>query len=545
MRFLNRFTLLQAFAVSGLRVLSIQFNSIKTLDSRIFAMETMRQIFASNNLFQRVPDGLANFKMLTHVSFPYNKISSVGHSLCCCTMLNYLDLSNNQISALASEFFNLWNLKYLNFASNSFETIGDSIKCFSDLQYLNLSYNFLSDLSFSGKAMLTSLEEVDLTSNKLTNLPTWLGCCPNMKILQISVNDLRSPPPEVLRLGQSFVILFLVMGTHVYICIIQSYELTHYLQQMCASLKGADTLELNDQGFVSLPAEFTIMSSLTKLSLNRNVLSSLPATISDLSSLSIFCVRNNRIILVPPELSLCVNMITLDLGQNLISRIPQELCSLKRMRNMSLDSNRLIYVPAAIFGWHQLQVINLSNQRTISSISLVLDALQEEQLPPLRRGVVVKLPAPSFKQVQTFEAASCSIDDIHIWLHKVASLQCLILPDNKLKQLPTTMDMWPMLQIIDVRHNEVQSLPTSIGNCTNVVNLLLDDNKLSQLPSGLTNLNALSQLGLSYNLLSEVPFSFRRFTNMTILRISNNPFRALPAGIGALKNLECDVARVW
>jgi Leucine-rich repeat (LRR) protein len=58
-------------------------------------------------------------------------------------------------------------------------------------------------------------------------------------------------------------------------------------------------------------------------------------------------------------------------------------------------------------------------------------------------------------------------------------------------------------------------------------------------------LNALSQLGLSYNLLSEVPFSFRRFTNMTILRISNNPFRALPAGIGALKNLECDVARVW
>lgn len=314
---------------------------------------------------------------------------------------------------------------------------------------------------------------------------------------------------------------------------------------MCASLKGADTLELNDQGFVSLPTEFTIMSSLTKLSLNRNVLSSLPTTISDLSSLSVFCVRNNRIILVPPELSLCVNMITLDLGQNLISRIPQELCSLKRMQKVSLDHNRLIYVPAAIYGWHQAHVINFSNQRTLSSLSLVLDALQEEQLPPLRRGLVVQLPPPSFKQVHTFEAASCEIDDVHIWLHNVVSLKCLILPDNKLKRLPTTLDMWPLLQTLDMRHNELELLPTSIGKCTNIVNLLLDDNKLSQLPSGLTNLNELSQLGLSYNLLSELPFSFRKFTNMTNLRISNNPFRALPAGIGVLTKLECDVARVW
>jgi leucine-rich repeat protein SHOC2 len=238
-------------------------------------------------------------------------------------------------------------------------------------------------------------------------------------------------------------------------------------------------------------------------------------------------------------------MLDLDLGQNLIARIPQELCSLKRMRQVSLDNNRLVFVPAAIYGWHQMQTINLSKQRTLSSLSLILDALQEDQLPPMRRGLVVKLPPPTFKQVHTFEAASCDIDDVHIWLHNVASLECLILPDNKLKQLPITLDMWPLLQTIDIRHNEVQSLPTSIENCTNIVNLLLDDNKLSQLPSGLTNLNALSQLGLSYNLLSEVPFSFRRFTNMTRLRIANNPFRALPGGIGVLTKLECDVPRVW
>ncbi len=199
--------------MTELKTLSIQFNSIKMLDSRIFDMGSIQQLFASNNLFLRVPDGVSKFKFLTHLSFPYNKIPSVGHSLCSCTKLVYLDLSNNQISTLASEFCNLWNLKFLNFASNSFETLGESIKTFSDLQYLNLSYNFLSDLSFSTQAMLTSLEEVDLTSNKFINLPQWLGCCPNLKMLQIAVNDLRSPPPEVLRLGQSFVILFLVTRT--------------------------------------------------------------------------------------------------------------------------------------------------------------------------------------------------------------------------------------------------------------------------------------------------------------------------------------------
>jgi Leucine-rich repeat (LRR) protein len=169
------------------------------------------QIYASNNLFYRVPDGVVHFKTLTHVSFPFNKITSVGHSLCSCTTLVHLDLSNNQISTLASEFCNLWKLKFLNFGANSFETVGDCIRTFSDLQFLNLSYNFLSDLSFSQKASLTSLEEVDLTSNKLINLPPWLGRCPNLKSLQIAVNELRSPPPEVLRLGQNFVILFLVI----------------------------------------------------------------------------------------------------------------------------------------------------------------------------------------------------------------------------------------------------------------------------------------------------------------------------------------------
>ena len=117
-----RSPILQAYTITGLKTLSVQFNSIKMLDSRIFTMNTMKQIFASNNLFQRVPDGVVNFKSLTHVSFPFNKITSVGHSLCSCTTLVHLDLSNNQIATLASEFSHLWNLKFLNFGANSFET---------------------------------------------------------------------------------------------------------------------------------------------------------------------------------------------------------------------------------------------------------------------------------------------------------------------------------------------------------------------------------------------------------------------------------------
>ncbi len=104
------------------------------LDSRIFTMKTIKQIsmiFASNNLFQRVPDGVVNVKSLTHVSFPFNKIISVGHSLCSCTTLVHLDLSNKQIATLASEFSHLWNLKFLNFGANSFETVGDSIRTLS------------------------------------------------------------------------------------------------------------------------------------------------------------------------------------------------------------------------------------------------------------------------------------------------------------------------------------------------------------------------------------------------------------------------------
>ncbi len=83
------------------------------------------------------------------------------------------------------------------------------------------------------------------------------------------------------------------------------------------------------------------------------------------------------------------------------------------------------------------------------------------------------------------------------------------------KQSATTLDMWPLLRTIDVRHNQMQPFPTAIGN--KHCQFTAGWQQAVAVPSGLTNLIALSQLGVSHNFLSEVSFSFRRFSNMTKL----------------------------
>ena len=98
------------------------------------------------------------------------------------------------------------------------------------------------------------------------------------------------------------------------------------------------------------------------------------------------------------------------------------------------------------------------------------------------------------------------------------------------------------------------SIPTELGNLTNLTHLNLSDNRLSgSIPTELGNLTNLTRLGLSSNSLSgSIPTEIGNLTNLTLLDLSRNSLSGcVPAALAAVRSVRfdpslsyCETARV-
>ena len=114
----------------------------------------------------------------------------------------------------------------------------------------------------------------------------------------------------------------------------------------------------------------------------------------------------------------------------------------------------------------------------------------------------------------------------------------LDLSNNNLEHLPESIGNLTNLQILYLLSNELESLPESIGNLTNLQILYLHDNNLESLPESIGNLTNLQDLDLNENDLESLPESIGNLTNLQELRLSQNDLESLPESIGNLTNLQ-------
>lgn len=86
-------------------------------------------------------------------------------------------------------------------------------------------------------------------------------------------------------------------------------------------------------------------------------------------------------------------------------------------------------------------------------------------------------------------------------------MQELILTENLLVELPSSIGNMKKLNNLNVDRNALEVLPPEIGNCENLGVLCLRDNKLKRLPSELGNCTLLHVLDVSGNQLQYLPYS--------------------------------------
>jgi leucine-rich repeat protein SHOC2 len=104
----------------------------------------------------------------------------------------------------------------------------------------------------------------------------------------------------------------------------------------------------------------------------------------------------------------------------------------------------------------------------------------------------------------------------------------LILRENKIKELPSSIGELVRLTALDVSHNQLERLPDEIVNCSQLAHLQLQHNELTELPQMIGEIKSLRRLGLQYNKLSVLPDSLCQCTELSEIGLESNIMTSLP-----------------
>ncbi|XP_067930875.1 leucine-rich repeat protein soc-2-like [Watersipora subatra] len=385
---------------------------------------------------------------------------------------------------------------------------------------------------------LTSLEELDLSSNQINQLPDGLDKLQRLKILKIRGSSywpcsLRSVPEVVTKLT-SLEELDL------------SYNQIEQLPDRLDKLQRLKILKIRGSSYWpcslrSVPEVVTKLTSLEELDLSYNQIDQLPDRLDKLQRLKILKIRGSSywpcsLRSVSEVVTKLTSLEELDLSYNQIEQLPDRLDKLQRLKILKIRGSS--YWPCSL--------------RSVSEVVTKLTSLEEldlsynqiEQLPDrldkLQRLKILKIRGSSYWP--------CSLRSVPEVVTKLTSLEELDLSYNQIEQLPDRLDKLQRLKILKIRGSSywpcsLRSVPEVVTKLTSLEELDLSYNQIEQLPDRLDKLQRLKILkirGSSYwpCSLRSVPEVVTKLTSLEELDLSYNQIEQLPDRLDKLQRLK-------
>ncbi|XP_039257979.2 uncharacterized protein LOC120334536 [Styela clava] len=144
-----------------------------------------------------------------------------------------------------------------------------------------------------------------------------------------------------------------------------------------------------------------------------------------------------------------------------LTEVPKEIKNLNNLRQLVLDTNELREIPNEISDLNQLETLTLSNNRLA-------------ELP----GGFAKLSS-----LRSLHLANNRFAEFPNEICGLVSLSFLDLSDNSIREIPDEFDwLSSTLQTLLLYINDLQRLPESFGNLTELTTLWLGKNRLESLP---------------------------------------------------------------
>ena len=371
------------------------------------------------------------------------------------TVLTDLELSGNKIRALPETILQLTNLVILKAAGNNLERMFDAenISDLSNLTRLALKENHITAVE-PNIGDLVKLKDLDLSCNRISQIAPQIEKCTNIKKLELQQNQLDHIPRNVFRI----------------------LELLDF--------------NVSNNNLRGLPTAICYCQSILELRMSHNQIETIPNDIGNLIALELLDVSSNLLRALPPSIKHCERLKHLELSSNKMSFVPAEIKKLKKLKYLNIKDNNIISVPLEIKDLQKLETLIIDGNIFLSAPSSVKDLPQIQEISvnaaqtsALFFGGNDITPVLNIKDISEERIplrkvsrahALTGIESMSGYLHRLdqrESLPTLNLTHLKLTFLPQEVFQMTCLTVLDVKENQIESLPDTISWLSKLVQL--------------------------------------------------------------------------
>lgn len=283
--------------------------------------------------------------------------------------------------------------------------------------------------------------------------------------------------------------------------------------------------------------EILLPKSITKLKMRSNKLDNIEY-ITELENLEEVYLDSNRLRVLPSEISKLKNLRILHLYINSIKYLPEDIGHLSSLRDLDISMNRIVEIPDSFSNLNSLNLLYAHSNQISSLNDDLFKGLTSLSQIILSNNKIKKLPSSINHASMLF-----SLDINQNKLKNFPTLDgiklgSIDLGNNNLKQMPSTLYDHEYIVALNVFGNQIKSIHDSISNLKNLRKINLSYNHIQNLPESFTSLQELAEINLSGNKMKTIPNQIFSLIKLRILSLSNNQIKDIHEDIKNLSQLK-------
>ncbi|CAN1147228.1 Plant intracellular Ras-group-related LRR protein 6 [Linum perenne] len=449
--------------------------------------------------------------------------------------LQKLILAHNSIETLKEDLRNLSQLTVLNVSNNKLHELPSAIGELPMLKSLDVSFNLITKIPDEiGSA--TSLVKLDCSSNKLSELLASLGRCVDLADLKAAKNCINSLPDELANCSK-----LTKLDVEINIGVCRSSEL-----KILTNNQG-NKLNILSGNLVASWAK------LTELNAAKNMLSGLPDNLGNLSKLIRLDLHQNKIASIPPSIEGCSSLAELYLGNNSLSSLPDEIRALGCLATLDLHSNQLKEYPIEACKL-SLSLLDLSNN-SLSGLPPEIGKFSFCFLLVIAFLLLFIFDLLTNLLTHEENVIACKLGDEFICCAgNMTTLRKVLLNGNPIRTIRSSLVSGPtptLLKFLRSRLPQNGGSESSTSAKEDIVataarlslgskELSLEGLGLSDVPSKAWESGEIVKLDLSRNSIQELPVELSTCASIQSLILSKNKIKEWPGSVlNSLSSLSC------